>query len=253
MKGFFAQTVRHRVARKGASKPTRDYRALLFQGYLVSAIIAFAGLMLLARRKPYFDADVQICRAMQRLNARWCHWLMHLISLPGYPPQVNVSAPVLAFALYRIGLKWEAVVELCNAMGIGIVGLLIKIFVNRPRPQPGLVNVLNPALDGGRFSFPAGHVQTYVSIIGFLAFISFTVIQRSWPRTLALISSLALIVLIGPARIHAGEHWPSDVLGGYFFGSSWLWLTIQVYRWGKPRFFANQPLAPGKLRLNKNQ
>jgi undecaprenyl-diphosphatase len=77
-------------------------------------------------------------------------------------------------------------------------------------------------------------VQIYVPLFGFLAYLSYTVIQRSWQRTLALWASLTAIALVGPSRVHAGEHWPSDVLAGYFFGSLWLWLTVKLYRLGKP-------------------
>lgn len=52
-----------------------------------------------------------------------------------------------------------------------------------------------------------------------------------------------LIALIGLARIDSGEHWFSDVVGGYLVGTIWLVLTIYFYRWGKPRFFVNQPQA----------
>ncbi len=122
----------------------------------------------------------------------------------------------------------------------------MKVLVNRPRPNPELVRV-RAAIDGGKFSFPAGHVQTYVSLIGFMAFLSYSLIKTSWQRTLALATSLTMTALVGPARIHTGEHWPSDVLGGYFLGSIWLWLTVEFYRWGKRRFFTQQPLAPESM------
>ncbi len=52
-----------------------------------------------------------------------------------------------------------------------------------------------------------------------------------------------LIALIGLARVYSGEHWFSDVVGGYLFGSIWLVLTIRFYDWGKSRFLVNQPTA----------
>jgi undecaprenyl-diphosphatase len=55
-----------------------------------------------------------------------------------------------------------------------------------------------------------------------------------------------LIALVGISRVYLGEHWPSDVFGAYLLGSLWLTLTVYVYRWGKPRFFKNQPLAKEK-------
>jgi hypothetical protein len=53
----------------------------------------------------------------------------------------------------------------------------------------------------------------------------------------------ALIILIGISRIYLGQHWASDVLGAYLLGSLTLVAIIQLYRWGKTRFFVRQPVA----------
>ena len=52
-----------------------------------------------------------------------------------------------------------------------------------------------------------------------------------------------LVLLIGVSRIYVGEHWASDVLGAYLLGSLTLVGILQLYRWGKPRFFVHQPIA----------
>jgi membrane-associated phospholipid phosphatase len=55
-----------------------------------------------------------------------------------------------------------------------------------------------------------------------------------------------MVLLIGPSRIYVGQHWASDVLGAYLLGTVWLSLSIRIYRWGKPRYFVNQPVATEK-------
>jgi membrane-associated phospholipid phosphatase len=50
--------------------------------------------------------------------------------------------------------------------------------------------------------------------------------------------------MMGLSRIYQGQHWFSDVMGAYLLGSLWLALTIRLYRWGKPRYFVDQPVAP---------
>ena len=52
-----------------------------------------------------------------------------------------------------------------------------------------------------------------------------------------------LVVLIGASRIYLGQHWASDVLGAYLLGSLTLVAYIQIYLWGKTRFFVHQPVA----------
>jgi uncharacterized membrane protein/membrane-associated phospholipid phosphatase len=231
-----------KVAARQPARAVQRRRARLFQSYLVVAAVGLGLLTLHVRRKPYFDLDLIVGRTVQRLEGAWWERLMFAISWPGYPPQASLLGPALAIAMYRMGLKWEGVVIGLMSTGIGVVGLLLKLFVNRPRPQSELVRV-RAVIDEGKQSFPAGHVQVYLALLGFVAFVSYSVVKPSWQRTVAVLSSLAMIVLVGPSRVYTGEHWPSDVLAGYFLGSLWLWLTLQLYRWGKPRFFVRSRTA----------
>jgi membrane-associated phospholipid phosphatase len=38
------------------------------------------------------------------------------------------------------------------------------------------------------------------------------------------------MLFVGVARVYAGHHWPSDVLGGYMLGGLLLAVTIHLYR-----------------------
>ena len=71
----------------------------------------------------------------------------------------------------------------------------------------------------------------------------YTLLKSSWWRVLLLILLAGMVALIGVSRIYSGQHWASDVLAAYVLGSVWLGLSIWFYRWGKPRFFVNQPVA----------
>ena len=62
-------------------------------------------------------------------------------------------------------------------------------------------------------------------------------------RTCLLLILGGMVALIGLSRIYEGQHWASDVLAAYLLGSVWLSLSILIYRWGKPRYFVNQPVA----------
>jgi membrane-associated phospholipid phosphatase len=93
------------------------------------------------------------------------------------------------------------------------------------------------------YSFPSGHVLYFTAFFGFLIFLAYTLFKHSWWRTLLLVILGVMVALIGLSRIYEGQHWASDVLAAYLLGSVWLTLSILVYRWGKPRFFVDQPVA----------
>jgi undecaprenyl-diphosphatase len=124
-----------------------------------------------------------------------------------------------------------------------LVNVIIKEYIRRPRPTIDLVDVFN-ILDS--YSFPSGHVMFYVGFYGFLWFLAYTLLKRSWRRTVILWFLGIFIALVGMSRTYLGQHWASDVLGAYLLGSLTLLGILWFYRWGKKRFFIRQPVAAGK-------
>lgn len=49
---------------------------------------------------------------------------------------------------------------------------------------------------------------------------------------IALGITLLSVLTIGLSRVYVGEHWATDVLGGWLFGGAWLLLLVAThYRW----------------------
>jgi len=223
-----------------APRPARRYRAAAFQIYVLFAAAVFVALAVIARTVAYFPIDLTITRAVQSYHGPTFDHLMYVISWIGFMPQVDVAAALAIVLLFGAGLRWEAVVALFAAAGVGI-GTLVKLVVYRPRPSADLVHVLKQLPSAG---FPSGHVLEATAFCGFLTFLGYSLLKPGALRGMVLIAFGAFILLMGLSRIYEGAHWFSDVMGAYLFGSLWLALTIKVYRWGKPRFFAHQPMAP---------
>lgn len=222
-------------------RPVRRYRAVLFQAYIIIATIALAILLFYARTVAYFTFDLTIERWVQGFTPVWFDALMRFISELGFPPLAYLLPSFIIILVFFIGLRWEATVLTISVVGIELLGTLVKLLVQRGRPTPDLVNVFSPLSD---YSFPSGHVLLFVGFLGFLFFLLYTLARHSLARTIGLLVIGALIALVGISRVYLGQHWPSDVLGAYLMGSVWLALMIYLYRWGKPRFFVNQPRAP---------
>lgn len=220
--------------------PVRRYRAVLFQTTLLLAVAAFAVLTFLVKTTPSFAIDLQITRAIQLINFPGFAGLMTMVSWAGFAPQVMIMTAVIIVAIYLLGLHWETVMALVAAILSTGVNLLVKDWVQRPRPGAAAVNVIDVL---NSYSFPSGHVMYYLGFLGFIGFLVFSLLKPSLKQSFFLALIGLPILLIGVSRIYLGEHWASDVLGAYLLGSLTLVATIQFYRWGKTRFFVHQPVA----------
>lgn len=238
-KGAAQQAAKQEVT----SRPRREYRTYLFQIALLAVIGAFTTLAILVRTTSSFPIDVQITRALQSINSPIFAALMSFVSWPGFPPQSFILSVLVVLALYWFGFHWEAVASLFAAIFVPLVNTIVKDYIRRPRPTVDLVHVFRIL---NSYSFPSGHVMYYVGFFGFLWFLAYTLLKRSWIRTAILIFLGMLIALIGMSRIYLGQHWASDVLGAYLLGTLTLVVNIWFYRWGKKRFFVRQPVAPEK-------
>ena len=222
------------------AKPARHYRAWLFQGYLIVAVIVFVILAALAKTIAYFTFDITVTQAVQSFHPGWFDALMRALTWIGFPPQAWIISAAVIVLLFVSGLKWETVVVTVSLIASSLLVEGTKLVVDRPRPTTGLVHVFAQL---STYSFPSGHVVFFTTFVGFLFFLAYILLKHSWWRTLLLVILGLMVALIGPSRIYVGEHWASDVLAAYLLGTVLLSLSILIYRWGKPRYFVNQPAA----------
>ncbi|HEV8481618.1 MAG TPA: phosphatase PAP2 family protein, partial [Candidatus Eisenbacteria bacterium] len=177
------------------ARPTRHRRAALFQTYVLIGSSIFVGLAVAAHFVPYFSIDLTLTRALQSNHGALADQLMGAESWMGFPPQAGVIAGVVLLGLFVSGLRWEAVAGLCAACN-AVAGTLIKLMVERPRPDADLVHVVSQMNTTG---FPSGHVLEATAFGGYLIFLSYTLLKPSWYRT-AITSFLGVIIVcMGPS------------------------------------------------------
>jgi undecaprenyl-diphosphatase len=129
---------------------------------------------------------------------------------------------VLRFALVLVATGWLVYIRRPRLAGMMVAVLLatsalvqvLKWTVDRPRPElPPDLDVLAISTSG---SFPSGHVAFVALFFGVLAYLAYRDWHAApWRRGVMVVVLLVPVVLIGPARMAWGVHWPSDVLGGY--------------------------------------
>ena len=216
-----------------ATRPTRHNRAIAFQAYVLGTSAVFVVLAVVAHFVAYFPIDLTITQAVQAYDGQLFDRLMFGVSWLGFFPQAVPISAVVILALFFGGQRWAAVATLFATLSTG-AGALVKLVVSRPRPSAELVHVLRQLSSSG---FPSGHVLSTTAFCGFLVFLCCTLFKPSFGRSAVLVMLSLLIALMGLSRIYLGQHWFSDVLGAYLFGSLWLTLTIRFYRWGRVRYF----------------
>jgi undecaprenyl-diphosphatase len=132
-----------------------------------------------------------------------------------------------AAAFWAVGLRLEALfIVILSSVSSGL-NVLIKLLVDRPRPTATLVEIFQHA---SGLSFPSGHVMSYVAFWGLLFSLGIILFNRNrwWQYALLIVPAL-FVVLVGPSRIYLGDHWASDVLGGYLFGGLLLGIGLWIY------------------------
>jgi len=117
---------------------------------------------------------------------------------------------------------------------------LIKLVISRQRPPADLVHVLSPTTG---FSYPSGHA-VFFTWMAFMIAVAIAPKIRPAFRPVLWIFAMIVIVLTCIARVWAGAHWPSDVLGGVLLGVGWSafvlwlperWLPSPSFRWFRGR------------------
>jgi membrane-associated phospholipid phosphatase len=199
--------------------------------YLV-ALLALLALALAAHAYSVLPGDLPFTRELQETHNPIIANVLTFVSYIGFPTQSTIILILVILGLIVFRLRLEAVFLLLTLAADGI-GSLVKTMVNRSRPSSSLVHVVQRITSP---SFPSGHTLHYVVFYGFLAFVFATSFRSSWGRNLLIAICVVLIALVGPSRVFLGEHWLTDVVGGYLLGGLLLVPIIAGYLWAKARF-----------------
>ena len=188
----------------------------------------FVPLALLVRKYPILNVDIHITHALQKNRSPVLRSVAKTLTYCcGSPAILRTTAVAVALYLWAMRLRLEAIMTLAITLSSALLKNGLQAIINRPRPSSLLVEVYQKS--NGK-SFPSGHVITSLTSWGwFMALYIHLFKRRSrWQKVLLSVPAL-FIAITGPTRIYLGDHWASDVLGGYLFGSAWLGLFVQWY------------------------
>jgi undecaprenyl-diphosphatase len=104
------------------------------------------------------------------------------------------------------------------AIGAGLNHLLKEIFA---RARPDLATAAG-------YSFPSGHSMNSAVTYGMLIYLLVLWSERGWQRQLGVSCMVLLVLAIGFSRMVLGQHYFSDVLGGFAAGTAVVALAVTV-------------------------
>jgi undecaprenyl-diphosphatase len=165
--------------------------------------------------------DVPIATFVQGLNWGPVVYPMELINASAGVWQVLIGAvAVVALFVYERRAGWLMLIGSISSL----LDNIIKLIISRQRPPADLVHILSPTTG---FSFPSGHA-VFFTWMAFMIAVSLAPKTRPVFRPILWTVAVVVIVLTCIARVWAGAHWPSDVIGGVLLGIGWsafvLWL-----------------------------
>lgn len=131
---------------------------------------------------------------------------------------------------------------------VGLLTLLFKDLLARPRPYQIVDSGIIPLVLESSFGIPSGHASTSLVTWGYFAFC-----MKRRPITIAVVIYVALM---GLSRLYLGVHFPQDVIAGWLLGGVVLGLYIayveEVVTWWKAQSIGVQlglPVIVGILAM----
>jgi undecaprenyl-diphosphatase len=219
-----------------AGKPGPTARRWLGPTALI-VFVLFAIDTILVETKSLLWIDVPIATFIQSVNWGPLVYPMQLLNASAGIWQVLLGA--LAVVVLFVVERRAGWLMLIGSISSGLDNIL-KIVISRQRPPADLVHILNPTTG---YSFPSGHAVFFTWLSFMLAF---SLAPKVDPRLRPVLWAAAgvVTVLACTARVWAGVHWPSDVIGGFLLGIGWSafvlwlperWLPSPSWKWFRGR------------------
>lgn len=228
----------------------RRFGVHLLAASAVAAVAAVPfGLLLVlieGRWLPLRRLDADAAQRLNRLALDHPAWTeaLRVLSNWVWSPVILRSAVALLtlWLLYRRAWRlaaWSAV----TAVAGGLIGLLVKVTVERARPS-----LEDPVAQAPGYSFPSGHAMTATTSFAIFLLVLLPMVPRGW-RPLCWGVSVFSVIGVGFTRVALGVHWFSDVTGGWLLGLAVTAVTAWAFEaWradaGRGRTPVSQGLEP---------
>ncbi|MGE5139323.1 MAG: phosphatase PAP2 family protein [Rudaea sp.] len=196
--------------------------------YTAVASAAFVAIAALERMRKFDRPNKRLTQRLQKVRTPPLNAAMAVPSEVGKSPQIYIIAGSLLLVLYREKKTWDTFVAGYAMAAVILLGAVVRRIVDMPRPARRTVFVADGQKSPG---YPSGHTLFFTGYFGYYGYLAWADMPPSRKRALALLGLGFLVLLTGVSRVYRGEHWTSDVIGGYILGSEVL--ASAIYLRGK--------------------
>ena len=222
-----------------------EFSVLLAGIVVAGGLWGFVELTEVARDSSARAFDTEILLAFREagqtdnpIGPLWFEEAMRDITGLGSTIVLVMVTAVTIFYLLLIGRWRTALLMLVTVGGGQILSSLLKLGIDRPRPD-----LVSHLAEVQTLSFPSGHAMmsavTYLTLGSMLA----GIVPGRATKIYVLGVAVLLTLMVGVSRVYLGVHWPSDVLAGWCAGFAWAMLCWLVAR----HFFRTDDAAAGSF------
>ena len=190
------------------AEPTRRRATAYLRWNLIVLCVAIAVLAttILVARHELAALEVRIFRAVNELPQG-----LHTVVWPFMQYGTFITIPALAVVAFLFRRFRLALAIVLAGVGVYLVALVVKDFVERGRPAALITAVEERELFGAdSLGYPSGHAAVAAAL---------TVVVAAHLSVRWVIAALALGAIVLFGRIYVGAHLPLDVIGGAALGA----------------------------------
>jgi undecaprenyl-diphosphatase len=181
---------------------------------LIAAIVALAFYGSVVGQASW---ELELMRGIQAASPEPLRWIAYgMTALGNYPIYpIVVVAPIVTLFLMR---HRSLALLVAAAAALRMLSPVLKDIVDRERPSAALIDVSSQLSSP---AFPSGHVLSATLLFGVLVYVAEVAIPSNCRALKRWVQAglVSMIVLMGYARVELGEHWPTDVMGGWAVGA----------------------------------
>jgi undecaprenyl-diphosphatase len=183
--------------------------ALLAEEVIEGGTAAFDRAVLLAFRTPGDTADP--------IGPAWLEEAGRDVTALGSVSFLGILVVAVLGYLLLVRQRNLAILTAVSVLGGEIIGTVLKIGFNRPRPE-----LVAHSARVFTASFPSAHA--ILSAVTFLTIGALLTRAHADRRVKIYFMALAVLltVAVGLSRVYLGVHYPTDVLAGFLAGGAWL-------------------------------